>query len=112
MASWRRPENLLIFVFLFFFTSSTYAIDCANEGGIGTYYNDTCDGDCSNYPNTTCEGDDNGVTFCCFDLTQVPELPSWFGPFFLATLVAAWEYWRIHRRRMTKVPAVKKEFGR
>lgn len=111
MASRWYPRILLIFVCLLCVTPSTYAVDCAN-GGVGSYGESQCADECPSQ-GLTCEADDADDTlFCCYDLTQVPELPSWFGPFFLATLVAAWEYWRIHRRKTLKIHAVKKETGR
>ncbi|MFM8315514.1 MAG: hypothetical protein ACKOA8_14615 [Deltaproteobacteria bacterium] len=95
----KRYLYLIIPVLILFFqTARVYGVDCTN-GGVGTYDipDDTCSNECVSPK--TCELDDGGDYRCCFDLTAVPELPSWFGPFFLATLVAAWEYWRVHRRK-------------
>lgn len=60
------------------------------------------DNDCTSP--ATCDSEDgNPDVFCCVDLTAVPELPSWFGPFFLATAVAGWEYLRQRRRKYAPI---------
>lgn len=79
----------------------TYAGECT--GVQPTYdFDPSCNNDCPSCgggSGACCVEDFDLGTFCCVDLAAVPELPTWFGPFFLATLVAGWEYWRIRRRR-------------
>jgi len=68
-----------------------------------------CNDSCS--VSETCEPniDPDANLYCCVDVTSVPELPSWFGPFFLATLVAGWEYWRSQRRKAASVRSLKRD---
>jgi len=98
MAPGQLFKILILAFFLVLHGNSVLAVDCEN-GGVGSY--ELTDEDCSSACESpkTCELDDSTEYRCCFDLTAVPELPSWFGPFFLATLVAAWEYWRVQRRK-------------
>lgn len=103
MAPGQLFKILILAFFLVLHGNSVLAVDCEN-GGVGNYdlTDDTCKGSSAStecVSPKTCELDDGGDYRCCFDLTAVPELPSWFGPFFLATLVAAWEYWRVQRRK-------------
>lgn len=63
---------------------------------------------CGGGSGACCTYDNVVDAYCCADLASVPELPSWFGPFFLATLVAGWEYWRVRRRKIVVEPILKK----
>ena len=80
----------------------TYAGECT---GVSPQYvgDPFCEGNCDpcgGGSGACCVEDVDLQVYCCADLAAVPELPTWFGPFFLATLVAGWEYWRIRRRRI------------
>lgn len=103
---------LILAVFIVFNGKNLYALGvCAGET---TYSGDPfCDSQCNPgpcSPGTLCctEDDIEPGEYCCIDLAAVPELPSWFGPFFLATLVAGWEYWRNHRRKLLLTSVEKK----
>jgi hypothetical protein len=112
MATGQLFKVLILAFFLVFYGNSVFGVDCSN-GGTGSYaiFNNTCSSECVSPK--TCEIDDEGDYRCCFNLTAVPELPSWFGPFFLATLVAAWEYWRVQRRKTSTAKlASRSENGR
>jgi len=98
----------LVFLFLLFSQSFAFAGDCDGQ----TTYDDPadCETACT-AANFQCVTDDplDPVLFCCVDMTAVPELPSWFGPFFLASLVAGWEYWRTQRRKTASVKLVRRD---
>jgi hypothetical protein len=69
--------------------------DCSNLLGGGT-------GPGCTSPQTCESADDIPDAFCCLNVTAVPELPSWFGPFSLALGVAGWEYIRLRKKHENK----------
>ena len=96
--------RLILWVFLLVSVCSLRAEECNPSP---PYYNPgiNCGGTCVG--NETCATADE-MPDCekCIDMTAVPELPSWFGPFFLATLVAAFEFWRNHHKRKTSLVGI------
>ena len=102
---WNRHLKVIIFVLFFiFFSSPLLAVNC--QAPFYDITNTNCSNECVSP--ATCEIDDGEAQRCCFDLTAVPELPSWFGPFFLATLVAGYEYWRVKRRKEAAIKLIRK----
>lgn len=99
-------NTLILFLALLLNSSLVFAdVDCSNKQ---LYYEGSCNNQC--VTPETCEPDfQDSAIFCCGNPASVPELPSWFGPFFLATVVAGWEYLRIHRRKASTLKAVKKD---
>ncbi len=96
--------RLILWVFLLVSVCSLRAEECSPSP---PYYNMgiDCGGTCVG--NETCATSEE-MPDCekCIDMTAVPELPSWFGPFFLATLVAAFEFWRNHHKRKTSLVGI------
>lgn len=98
-------KMLILFLALVVNSSLVLAdVDCSSKP---QYFDPTCNDEC--VAPDTCEPDiSSDNVFCCGNSASVPELPSWFGPFFLATAVAGWEYIRIHRRKSAASRVVSK----
>ena len=97
MARCKYSKMFILLFFVFMVPTSVFAWpDCT---GLPSCISDS---DCTSP--ATCDSEDgNPEVFCCVDLTAVPELPSWFGPFFLGTAVAGWEYLRQKRRKCVPI---------
>jgi hypothetical protein len=90
-------------------------LNCSSSFGSGS-----CDGqttfdgpDCGTLaggsgctPPQTCESDDSdpGI-YCCLNLSAVPEIPSWVGPFFPAFLLAGFSYLKNRYRSTPRLGA-------
>ena len=99
MPGWKDSKVLILLLFLFVSSTPVFSANC---NGLTQYTTPDCDGACTG--TNVCESDDgNDGIFCCVDPAAVPELPSWFGPFFLATAVAGWEYLRQRRRKYAPI---------
>lgn len=99
MARCKYSKMFILFFLLFLFMVPTSVFAVPDCSGLPPCVDDT---ECASP--ATCDSEDgNPEIMCCVDLTAVPELPSWFGPFFLATAVAGWEYLRQRRRKYAPI---------
>ena len=101
MARCKYSKMFILFFLLFLFVIPTSVFAVPSCDG---YPGQDCIDDTGCTSPATCDSEDgNPEITCCVDLTAVPELPSWFGPFFLATAVAGWEYLRQRRRKYAAI---------
>jgi hypothetical protein len=94
----RNLNFKLLILFLALVVNSSLVLADVDCGPKFKYFEPSCNDECT-LPDTCEPAIEPPETFCCGNSASVPELPSWFGPFFLATAVAGWEYMRIHRRK-------------